>query len=96
MKITDLLSGKEYFYLMHLSWGYNYRRKELWDFARQKRIIGLDHRDVPSDWSTVGGNIKKKLSDTWINQFDMLCENMSPESMVNGDIVVVMAGWIMF
>jgi len=93
MKITDLLSGKEYFYLMHLSWGYNSRRRELWDFARQKRIIGLDHREVTSDWPAVRDNVKKKLSGTWINQFDMLCENMSLESMDNGDIVVVMAGW---
>jgi hypothetical protein len=92
MRITDLVSGKDYFYIMHLSWGNNYRRKELWDFARQKKIIGLDHRDVLGDWPTVKDTVKN-LSGHWINQFDMLCENMGPRSIDNGDIVVLMAGW---
>jgi len=92
MKITDLLSGKNYFYIMHLSWGRNYRRKELWDFARRKKIIGLDHRNVPGDWPTVKDRVKN-LSGHWINQFDMLCEDMGPKSIDNGDIVVLMAGW---
>jgi len=92
MKITDLLSGREYFYVMHLSYGANYRRKELWNYARQKKIIGLDHRSVPGDWSRVKEEVKNDLSYIWINQFDMVCENMSSRSMNDGDIVVVMAG----
>lgn len=92
MKITDLLAGKEYFYIMHLSWGYNSRRKELWDFARQKGIIGLDHSDVLDDWPKVRETVKENLPSVWINQFDMLCEDVNDTSMKNGDIVVVMAG----
>jgi len=92
MKITDLLLGREHFYIMHLSYGINYRRKELWNYARQKKIIGLDHRDVPGDWPRVKEEVKDDLSDIWVDQFDMLCENMSSRSMDNGDIVVVMAG----
>jgi hypothetical protein len=96
MKITDWLLGKEYFYIMHLSWGSNSRRKDLWDFARQKKVIGLDRSDVGGDWPTIREETEKYLrsinAHVWIKQFDMLCEDISPESMVNGDIVAVMAG----
>lgn len=91
MKITDLLRGNEYFYIMHLSYGKNSRRKQLWNYARQKKIIGLDHPKVTGDWSKVKEE-KNNLSNIWMNQFDMLCENMSSRSMNNGDIVLVMAG----
>ncbi len=91
MKITDLLRGREHFYMMHLSYGKNYRRKPLWNYARQKKIIGLDHPKVTGDWPRVKEEVNN-LSYIWVNQFDMLCENMSSRSMNNGDIVVVMAG----
>lgn len=76
---------------MHLSWGANTRRRDLWNFARQKKIVGLDHREVRRDWPTVKNRVN--LSGLWANQFDMLCENMSPKSIDNGDIIVLMAGW---
>lgn len=96
MKIADWLSGKEYFYIMHLSYGSNSRRKDMWDFARQKKVIGLDREDVEGDWATIRKDAEKYLRsincNQWVKQFDMFCEDMGPESMVNGDIVVLMAG----
>ncbi len=94
MKITNYLAqNKDYFYIMHLSWGKNYRREELWDFARRKGIIGLDHPDVPGDWAKVKNKVNNRLSNQWVKQFDMFCENMCPKSIDNDDIVVMMAGW---
>lgn len=92
MKIDDLLLGNEFFYIMHLSFGKDSRRKELWNFARKKKIIGLDHRDILGDWPQIKEEGTHNLSNTWTGQFDMLCENTSSKSMNNGDIVVVMAG----
>jgi predicted HNH restriction endonuclease len=92
VKFKDLISEKDRFYIMHMSYGNNYRRKELWNFALQKKIIGLDHSDVDSDWPTIREQARKRISGAWSNQFDMLCENMSRWSMDNGDIVVIMAG----
>ena len=62
MKITDLLSGKDYFYIMHLSYGKNHRRKELWDFARQKRTIGFDNSAVSKDRPLDKERAKENLS----------------------------------
>jgi len=96
MKITDLLSGKDYFYIMHLSYGSNKRRKDMWDFARQKKVIGLDRSDVEGDWAIIREEAEKYLRSInchqWVKQFDMFCEDMNPESMTNGDIIVLMAG----
>lgn len=92
MRFEDLLSERDHFYLMHLSYGYNYKRKELWNFAREKRIIGLDHREVKDDWPLVRDKAMKSLHTPWPLQFDMLCENMHSKSMKEGDIVVAMAG----
>lgn len=92
LRFEDLLLGQDHFYLMHLSYGYNYRREELWNFAREKKIIGLDNRGVKDDWPLVRDEAVKSLRAPWPLQFDMLCENMNPKSMKEGDIVVVMAG----
>lgn len=93
MKINDFLEqNKDYFYIMHLSRGKNCDREELWDFARRKRIIGLDHRDVSGDWPEVKDEVRNNLSFQWAKQFDMFCENMSHKSICDGDIVVLMAG----
>jgi len=93
IRFETLLLGKNHFYLMHLSYGYNYKREELWNFAREKGIIGLDNREVKDDWPLVRDEVLRKLNDPWPLQFDMLCENMHPKSMKEGDIVVIMAGW---
>lgn len=92
LEFKDLLWEKNRFYLMHLSYGYKTRRRELWNFAREKRIIGLDNSGVNGDWPLVRDEAAKNLPTPWPLQFDMLCENMHPKSMKEGDIVVVMAG----
>lgn len=92
LMFEDLLLGKNRFYLMHLSHGYNTRRRELWDFAREKRVIGLDNSGVNGDWPLVRDKAAKNLPNPWPLQFNILCENMHPKSMKEGDIVVVMAG----
>jgi hypothetical protein len=97
VKFEDLISGKGRFYLMHLSYGVNRNREPLWKFARQKKMIGLDHSAVRGDFPLIQDQVKqavarKEISCVWVRQFEMLCENMSPLSMNNGDIVVVMAG----
>lgn len=92
IRFKDLVSETKHFYLMHLSYGCNCRRSELWTFARQNKKIGLDHERVNGDWPSVKDRVKDKLRNPWPLQFDMLCENMCPKSMANGDVVVVMSG----
>lgn len=96
MKLVNLLSDRDYFYLMHLSWGANNRRREMWNFARERSVIGLDRSDVEGDWTQIRDRAEEHLrsvnSYKWIKQFDMFCEEMNPDSMTDGDIVVVMAG----
>lgn len=92
IRFKDLISQTKHFYLMHLSYGFNSRRSELWTFARQNKKIGLDHKNVNGDWPSVKEKVKDRLRNPWPLQFDMLCENMCPKSMASGDIVVVMSG----
>ena len=96
VKIEKFLSGKDYFYLMHLSQNSNRRRRSMWNFARQCKLIGLDRSDVNADWPSVRDQETARLRSLkkyrWIVQFDMLCEGLTSESIANGDTVVVMAG----
>lgn len=64
----------------------------MWTFARQKKVIGLDNSAVDNDWTLIREEAKNRVSGSWRNQFDIFCENLSPQSMDNGDIVVIMAG----
>jgi hypothetical protein len=89
MKLDELLSalGKDYFYIMHLSYGGS-EKKRLWDYAVDKQVIGLDlPRDVTDNWSKIRQSAVKILKSGWINQFDMFCYEMGV-----GDIVVVLEG----
>jgi hypothetical protein len=92
LEFKNLHFQKKRFYIMHLSYGNNTKRNELWNFARQKDLVGLDHSTITNDWPIIKEEIKDDISGAWRNQFDMFCENMTNESMENGDIVVVMAG----
>ncbi|MEM2129050.1 MAG: hypothetical protein QXZ70_00475 [Candidatus Bathyarchaeia archaeon] len=53
MKLDEFLfkTSKDYFYIMHLS--YNGRKKpRLWNFAKEKKLIGLDAPGiVTDDWN---------------------------------------------
>jgi hypothetical protein len=89
MKIKDLLfaEGKDHFYIMHLS--YNGKRRELWDFAKENNLIGLDVPEiVTNDWLKIRQLAKSKLTNTWVRQFDIFCTEMQA-----GDIVIVLNGW---
>jgi len=88
MKIKDLLSekGRDYFYIMHLSYD-GRERERLWNYAKEKNLIGLSHRDVNDDWNKVQKFVK--VSDIWRRQFDMFCN-----AMIVGDVVLVLSGWM--
>jgi len=88
MKLEDLVSDKGYFYIMHLSWR-GRQRKELWNYARENDLIGLDYPPVvKDDWNKVRDMVKENLPKIWVRQFDMFCKEMKV-----GDIVVVLEGW---
>lgn len=90
MKLKDLLisKGKNYFYIMHLS--YNSRkRKDLWNFAKENNVIGLDFPDIVyDDWLKIQHLVIRRLSKNWIRQFNTFCTEMQV-----GDIVIILNGW---
>ena len=90
MKFENLLSdrGKDYFYIMHLSYNGS-KRRELWNYAKENNIIGLDaSRIVRDDWTKVRHSAKRLLPDIWVRQFDTFCSEMR-----RGDIVLALKGW---
>jgi hypothetical protein len=90
MKLKDLIKnkGRNYFYIMHLSYN-GENRRELWNFAKKNNLIGLDVPGIVyDDWFKIRHSVVKKLSKTWIRQFDIICTEMQV-----GDIVVVLNDW---
>ncbi len=90
MKLKSLLdeNKKDHFYIMHLSYG-GRDKKRLWDYAKENKIIGLDHPDVfKQSWIDTPESIKNKISGLWVRQFDMFCYEMEKD-----DVVVVLNGW---
>jgi hypothetical protein len=93
MKFKSLLDGeeKDYFCIMHLSYGINYKRKILWDYAKENKVIGLDLPDVVNgNWNkeTIKETARNEgISPLWENQFDLFY------SMEKGDIVMILQGW---
>ncbi|MGD0027868.1 MAG: hypothetical protein ABSC91_02905 [Candidatus Bathyarchaeia archaeon] len=82
--------GKDYFYIMHLSYDGDKRRtrEELWDYAQKHKMIGLDlPRVVKGDWTEVREKAKAHLRSGWIRQFDAFCKKMQ-----KGDLVMIFAG----
>jgi len=92
MKFGLMLSekGKNYFYIMHLS--YNGRKREdLWRYAKENNLIGLDAPGiVKEDWVTarMRKSVTEKLGPLWVRQFEILCNEMH-----RGDIVITINGW---
>jgi len=90
LAIRELLRkiGKEYFYLMHLSWE-GRDRERLWDFAVKKKVIGLDHYrrvNVNRRWDQFPEKQKKKVGRKWRTQFELFAK------MQNDDCVLVFSG----
>jgi len=87
MKFGALLSreGKDYFYIMHLSYD-GEDRERLWDYAQDNNIVGLSHRDVNDNWAKTREKAKDMIGKGWVRQFDTFC------GMQKGDIVMVFNG----
>jgi len=88
--IRELLRkiGKEYFYLMHLSWE-GRDRERLWNFAVKKRVIGLDLYspvNVNRRWDQFPERQKKEVGRKWRTQFELFAK------MQNDDCVLVFSG----
>lgn len=94
MNLKSLLDteGKDYFYIMHLSYGRNNKREPLWDYAKKKRVIGLDlPNPVNDDWNKIKESVRGKrklISGNWERQFEIFCNEMK-----KSDIVVILNGW---
>lgn len=91
MNLGELFQSKNknYFYLMHLSYGYDLEERErLWNYAVKENLIGLDLPDkVKEDWNTLTEKKQKVAERVWIQQFNIFCNDMSI-----GDYVVVPNG----
>lgn len=93
MKLKSLLDteGKDYFYIMHLSYGNNHRREPLWDYAKENEVIGLDLPGIVDDsWNKEKVKElarRKGISAIWEKQFDIFYE------MERCDIVMILSGW---
>jgi len=90
MKIADLLSERrrKRCYIMHMSYNGS-RERELWDYAKDNNIIGLDFpRYVKDNWSRVREWAMRFVGKTWTRQFDVFCNEMGTH-----DIVLVLKGW---
>lgn len=83
-------AGRDNFYLMHLNWGRaSYMRKELWEFAKPEKLIGLDFTepvDVNRRWQDFPKSQKKRLSSVWRLQFELFA------GLEKDDVVVVAGG----
>ena len=90
MKLISLLNqkGKNYFYIMHLS--YDGAEKEpLWKYAREHNIIGISHREVwEYDWIKAPESVKNRISELWQNQLNIFSKRIE-----KNDTVIVLNGW---
>jgi hypothetical protein len=90
MKLISLLNqkGKNYFYIMHLSYG-GAEREPLWKCAIEHNIIGLHHRKVwEYDWIKAPEWVKNRISKFWQNQLDIFSKEIE-----NNDTVIILSGW---
>ncbi len=71
---------------MHLSYATRSSRKVLWNFARQRSLIGLSKRGIYRRWDEVPNTNKISLTRTWRRQFEQFA------SMEEGDCIVVANG----
>ncbi len=80
--------GKDHFYLMHLSYGYDDKtdRQPLWNFAKNHKLIGLSKRGIDRPWPEISSHVRNSLTSTWQYHF----RNFS--SMEPDDLVVIVDG----
>ena len=49
----------------------------MWNFAKARKLIGLDRSDVNEDWSvsrqSAAEHLRSIENHWWIKQFDMFC-----------------------
>lgn len=92
MKLGQLLKDRDFFYLMHLSYGTGREddREEHWNYARRNELIGLDKSEVDRDWNKLSESRKKSIRSrfpNWFGHFEVFCNEMQ-----KGDLVVVVNG----
>ncbi|MEM3700081.1 MAG: hypothetical protein QXL57_04345 [Candidatus Bathyarchaeia archaeon] len=94
MKVGHYFEGRNFFYLMHLSYGTltEEDRRMRWNYAKNHSLIGLDlPEEVPKDWNQMSNSEKQRLRSrrpNWFHQFEIFCNEMR----IN-DLVVVVNGW---
>jgi len=92
-KLENVFAGRNYIYLMHLSYGTwtEEDREEHWSYAKDKSLIGLDlPREVNKDWNELSSSEKQSLRSrrpNWFSHFEMFCNEMKVE-----DLVVAVSG----
>jgi len=63
MRARHYFEGRNYFWLMHLSYGTMTEedRREHWNYANAHNLIGLDLQEVPKDWKDMSDSEKEAL-----------------------------------
>jgi hypothetical protein len=66
---------------MHLSYGkgQDEKREKLWNYARLNSLIGLDKREVYTDWNCLPESKKRQILSqerNWFGHFKMFCNEM--------------------
>lgn|GEM_PF-1862995 len=87
----ELLSSehKDYFYIMHLSYGSDKTQRERpWKYALDKdeNMIGLDWCEVTRDWFTLSESEQQALVRDWTRQSNLFC------GIKVGDYVAILNG----
>jgi hypothetical protein len=93
IKVKHYLDGKDYFWLMHLSYGTMTEedRRKHWNYAKDYNLIGLDLLEVPRDWNEMHDFEKQALRSqkpNWYDHFEWFCNEMKPN-----DLVIIANGW---
>jgi hypothetical protein len=96
--LSEFLDRVDRFFLMHLSYGLGETyRKDLWEFAIKKNVIGLDYKN---EYCNINKRFDKytnkeleklvekgRITKRWLGQFNLFCHEMK-----KGDLVIIMAG----
>ena len=90
MKLNDYLLGRDHFWVMHLTYDGD-KGEELWQYAQQFGMIGLDLQVFNRSWNDQTPAEKlhfyHTVSKMWYSQFEAICNKMD-----KNDVVVVLQG----
>ena len=89
MKFWEYLKGADHFWIMHLTY-YGEDGQRLWQYARNKGLVGTDRRDMNKDWNTLYNFEKReyyKNSQLGYTQFQVFCNTMR-----KNDIITIIEG----